>query len=418
MTTNSVFVLDTNKKPLTPCSTARARILLKNGKAAVFRRYPFTIILKVAIQNAVVKPLTIKLDPGSKTTGMALVDSDNRVMFAAELEHRGKAIKAVLDSRRAIRRNRRNRKTRYRAARFNNRVRSNKWLAPSLMHRVLTTMTWVNRFSRISIIEGIAVERVKFDMQKMSNPEITGIEYQQGELQGYEVREYLLEKWGRTCAYCGTKNVPFQVEHIIARANGGSNRVSNLTLACEPCNNKKDKLPIEIFLKNKQEVLKRILANAKKPLTDAAAVNATRNKLFVALLETGLPVETGTGAQTKMNRIKLDYPKTHWIDAACVGDSGATVTLNQNHKPLLIVSRGQGSRQKAVLNKYGYPIQHRSLKPINGWRNGDKAEFDGKVYSVCPRQKGSFELTGHGKPFSRPERKLKRVHFFDGYRYG
>ena len=418
MTINSVFVLDTDKKPLTPCSPARARQFLRDGKAAVFRRYPFTIILKVAMPNAIVKPLTVKIDPGSRHTGFALVNSDNRALFGAELEHRGKTIKAALDSRRAVRRGRRARNTRYRAARFNNRVRAEGWLPPSLQHRVETTMTWLNRFRRWCNVEFIAVERVKFDMQLMRNPEISGVEYQQGTLQGYSCREYLLEKWRRKCAYCGAEQVPLQVEHIHPKAKGGGDAVSNLTLACEPCNKKKGAQDLSEFLAKKPDVLKRILAQLKKPLSDAAAVNATRNKLFVELLNTRLPVETGTGAQTKFNRIRLEYPKAHWIDAACVGDSGATVTINNNHKPLMIVSRGQGGRQKAVLNKYGYPIQHRALRPINGWRNGDIAEYEGKVYSICPRKTGSFELSGHGKTFSRTVKKLKRVQLFDGYKYG
>jgi 5-methylcytosine-specific restriction endonuclease McrA len=260
MTTNCVFVLDTEKKPLTPCQPARARALLRDGKAAVYRTVPFTIILKVAMPDAVVKPITVKIDPGSKTTGFALVDPDGRVMFAAELEHRGKAIKADLESRRSLRRGRRARNTRYRAARFDNRARLEDWLPPSLQHRIETTLTWVNRFSRWCGLEEIAVERVKFDMQLMRNPEISGVEYQQGTLQGYSVREYLLEKWSRKCAYCGVEHVPLQVEHIHPKAKGGVNSVSNLALACDPCNKKKGTLDIKVFLKNKPEQLKKVLA--------------------------------------------------------------------------------------------------------------------------------------------------------------
>jgi len=372
MTTHSVFVIDNTKKPLTPCSPARARALLRDGKAAVWRTVPFTLILKIAMPNAVVKPLNVKIDPGSKETGIVLVDSSNRVVFAAELTHRGKAIKAALDARRSLRRGRRGRKTRYRAARFNNRVRAENWLPPSLQHRVDTTMTWVNRFRKWAGIEGIAVERVKFDLQQMNNPDIAGVEYQQGTLAGYSVREYLLEKWSRKCAYCGAGHVPLQIEHIKARANGGANNISNLTLACAPCNTRKSTQDIAVFLKNKPDVLKRVLSQLKKPLTDAAAVNATRNKLFVSLLETGLPVETGTGAQTKFNRNKLGYPKAHWIDAACVGNSGATATLNPELKPLLIKSMGQGCRQTVRTDKYGFPCaKAKSTKTVLGIKTGD-----------------------------------------------
>lgn len=124
---NSVFVLDTNKQPLSPCRPSVARKLLRDGKAAVYRRFPFTIILKRAVELAEPVPaITVKVDPGSKTTGIALVQ-DGKVVFAAELEHRGQAIKDALESRRAIRRGRRQRNTRYRQARFLNRTRPKGW---------------------------------------------------------------------------------------------------------------------------------------------------------------------------------------------------------------------------------------------------------------------------------------------------
>src|SRR6202030_2743168 len=117
-------------------------------------------------------------------------------------------------------------------------------------------------------------ELVRFDMQAQENPDIQGQEYQQGTLAGYETREYLLEKFNRTCSYCGKKDIPLQVEHIQARANGGTDRVSNLCLACEKCNQAKGTKDIAVFLKKKPEVLKKILAQAKAPLKDAAAVNS------------------------------------------------------------------------------------------------------------------------------------------------
>ena len=374
---NHVFVLDNDKRPLTPCQPGQARRLLKSGKAAVWRTMPFTIILKASMPDAVVKPLTVKIDPGSKETGLVLVDADNRVLFSAELAHRGTAIKMDLLSRRSLRSGRRARNTRYRAARFDNRTRTEGWLPTSLMHRVETTMTWVNHFQRWASVEGIALERVKFDMQLMSNAEISGIEYQQGTLLGYTIREYLLEKWQCTCAYCGEKDKPLQVEHIRAKARKGGNGVANLAIACGYCNNEKNTTPIEIYLQNDPERLKKIQAQAQSSLSDAAAVNATRNKLFETLLMTGLPVETGTGAQTKFNRIRLDYPKAHWIDAACVGESGATVTLNPEHKPLLIKAMGHGTRQVVRSDKYGFPRGGPGrIKRIQGFQTGDLVKLN------------------------------------------
>lgn len=145
---NFAFVLNHNKQPLDPIYPSIARRLLKAGKAAVFRMYPFTIIYKQEV-NQTPTPIEIKLDPGSKTTGIALLQND-KVVWAAELTHRGQNISASLESRRAIRRNRRARKTRYRPARFLNRTRQSGWLAPSLQHRVDTTLTWVNKLIKFA----------------------------------------------------------------------------------------------------------------------------------------------------------------------------------------------------------------------------------------------------------------------------
>jgi len=290
---NFVFVLDTQKRPLNPIRPGMARKWLTNGKAAVFRRYPFTIILKVEVKVPQ-EPITLKLDPGSKTSPIALVQGE-KVIFGAELTHRGQTIKASLESRRSLRRGRRNRHTRYRKARFLNRTRPKGWLAPSLQHRVETTLTWVTRLMKLAPISSVVQELVRFDLQQIENPEISGVEYQQGVLCGYEIREYLLNKWDRTCAYCGFTNTPLQVEHIHPKAKGGSNRISNLCLACEKCNIKKGTQNIEQFLSKKPEVLKRILSQAKRPLKDATAVNSTRWALFKRLCMTGLPVSTGSG---------------------------------------------------------------------------------------------------------------------------
>lgn len=427
MTINIVFVLSKTKKPLTPCSPARARKILRDGKAAVYRTVPFTIILKHDLPNAVVRPLVVKIDPGSRTTGLVIVNYDNRTLFAAELTHRGKAIKAALDSRRSLRIDRRGRKTRYRAARFNNRVRADGWLPPSLQHRVETTMTWVHRFRRWSCIEGISIERVKFDMQQMNNPDISGIEYQQGTLAGYSAREYLLEKWGRKCAYCGAEHVPLQIEHIKARANGGTNNISNLTLSCEPCNTRKGTKDIAVFLKSKPESLKRVLAQLKKPLSDAAAVNTTRNKLFLSLLQTGLPVETGTGAQTKFNRTRLNYPKAHWIDAACVGDSGATVTVNTELKPLLIKATGHGCRQMVSTDKNGFPKgSAKSSRKCKGYKTGDlvrliqtKGKYAGIYFGRLSaiRARGDFDIATKAGRITSSFKNFTLIQSSDGYQY-
>jgi len=227
-----VFLVDTNRQPLSPVHPGRARLLLKAGKAAVLKRYPFTLILKAAIEQPQVQPLRLKLDPGSRTTGIAIVnDESGQVLFAAELAHRSQQIKKALDDRRAVRRGRRARHTRYRKPRFQNRSRPPGWLAPSLQSRVCNIETWVKRLCKLCPITAISLELVRFDLQLMQNPEISGIHYQQGTLAGYECREYLLAKGGRACSYCGKQNVPLEIEHIVARANGRTDRISNLCLA-------------------------------------------------------------------------------------------------------------------------------------------------------------------------------------------
>ncbi|WP_244422538.1 RNA-guided endonuclease IscB [Ktedonobacter racemifer] len=214
-----------------------------------------------------------------------------------------------------------------------------------------------------------------FDMstgQKMEHPDISGIEYQQGALFGYEVREYCLEKWGRACAYCGATGVPLQLEHIVARAKGGSQRVSNLTLACEACNRKKGTQDIRVFLARDPARLERILRQAKTPLKEAAAVNVTRWKLFERLNATGLPVETGSGGLTKYNRTRQALPKTHWLDAAVVGVSTPERLRTGDVVPLLVRATGRGHRRLCNVNALGFPVSYRKRrKRYFGYQTGD-----------------------------------------------
>jgi 5-methylcytosine-specific restriction endonuclease McrA len=372
--------------------------------------------------------LRVKLDPGSKTTGIAVVDDQSgKIVFAAELSHRGHTIKESLDSRRAIRRNRRNRKTRYRKARWQNRRRSDGWLAPSLQSRIANILTWVARLSRLCKLTNISMELVRFDMQLMENPEISGVNYQQGTLAGYEVREYLLTKWERKCAYCGKENIPLQIEHIVPRAKGGSNRVSNLCLACEKCNLAKGTKDIKDFLKKKPDLLKKILAQAKAPLKDAAAVNATRWKLFRRLQALGLSIECGSGGLTKFNRQMRELPKTHWLDASCVGKSTPNAIKTKGVRPLLIKACGHGCRQMCLANKYGFPrTSPKESKFVKGFQTGDLVKAvvtSGKkvgTYTgrVAVRATGSFNITtAKGTVQGISYKYCKSVHKMDGYSY-
>ncbi|MBW4445483.1 MAG: HNH endonuclease [Spirirestis rafaelensis WJT71-NPBG6] len=420
---NYVLVIDTNKKPCNPVHPGIARKLLNDRKASVFRRYPFTIILKT-VSTTVLKPIQIKIDPGSKTTGIALTQG-SKVIFGVELTHRGAAIKASLESRKSLRRGRRSRHTRYRMARFLNRTRRKGWLAPSLQHRVETTITWVNRLIKFAPVTCIYQELVRFDLQQLENPEISGVQYQQGELLGYEVREYLLNKWNRKCSYCDVENVALQIEHIHPSSKGGTNRISNLCLACDKCNNKKGTQDIEKFLAKKPDVLKRILSQAKRPLKDAAAVNSTRWALFSRLKDTGLPVVTGSGGLTKFNRTRLKLPKTHWLDAACVGKVETLEILTT--KPLLIKATGYGTRQMCGTNKFGLPIRHRERKKFHfAFKTGDIVKavvLCGKkigvyVGRIATRSTGSFNIsTNNGLVQGISYKYCKIIHRNDGYGY-
>lgn len=349
---NYIFVLDTLKQPLKPTTPKRARKLLNQGKAAVFRRYPFTIILKR--ENTIVEPyLELRIDPGSRTTGFALVNPNNEVIWGMELEHRGTQISKSLEKRAGFRRSRRHRHVRYRKKRFN-RSKPNSWLAPSLMHRVQTVETWIERINRYTPLAVITIELVKFDSQKLDNPDIQGVEYQQGTLAGYTVREALLEHWGRKCVYCGAENIPLQIEHIKPKSKNGSNRFNNLTLACECCNQAKGSRAVEEFLIDKPEVLNFIKAHCKKSLADAAAVNSTRNKLFEVAKNTGLLIQAGSGALAKLVRTKSNLPKAHWIDAAANSIDLKPIKL-LTLQPLLVTSLGHGNRQAVRCNASGFP---------------------------------------------------------------
>jgi len=367
-----VFVLDKHKKPLMPCAEKRARLLLERRRAVIHTRHPFTIRLKDRVGGEV-QPIRLKIDPGASTSGIALVreaGDGQHVLHLAELTHRAKAIRKHLQQRAMFRRRRRSANLRYRAPRVDNRRRPEGWLPPSLRSRLDNVVGWVKRYGRVVPIATIAVENVRFDMQKLEQPEIRGVEYQQGTLSGYELREYLLEKWGRTCAYCGAAHVPLQIEHMYPKTRGGSDRASNLTLACRRCNEKKSARLVEEFLASKPAVLHRVLATAKKPLDAAAAINTVRWALVNALKATGLLAELGSGGHTKWNRTRLGVPKEHCLDAACVGH---VEKLHRWNLPVLSIRcMGRGSYQRTRLTADGFPRGYlMRQKSVRGFQTGD-----------------------------------------------
>jgi hypothetical protein len=201
------------------------------------------------------------------------------------------------------------------------------------------------------------------------------------------VREYVLEKWGRQCFYCDAREVPLQVEHIVAKSKGGSDRVSNLTLACKKCNQKKGDTDVKEFLEKQPDKYKMLMARAKVPLSDAAAVNSTRLALLERLQGFGLPVEVGSGGQTKFNRCSQGYKKTHWLDAVCVGASGENTFVDTQQEVLEIRAMGRGSRQMCKMDKYGFPRTAAKARQKShfGFQTGDLV----KAVVPCGKKAGT-----------------------------
>jgi len=263
-------------------------------------------------------------------------------------------------------------------------------------------------------------------MQAMQNPEITGVEYQQGTLHGYTVREYLLEKFQRQCAYCDASDVSLQVEHVQPRALGGSDRVSNLALACPPCNQKKAAQPVEVFLAKQPERLAKLRRQLKTPLHDAAAVNSTRNAIVQVLRKSGLPVEASDGGRTKYNRLALSVPKIHALDAACVGRVDA---IGLWQRPVLgIKATGRGSYQRTRLDGSGFPRGYLTRSKWHyGFQTGDRIRAEvqtGKKAGsytgrAAVRATGSFNIQIAGQPAVQGinHRHCRLIQRADGYGY-
>lgn len=398
----SVCVLDKRHQPLMPCSEKRARLLLARGRAVVHRRMPLVIRMKDRLgKDSQMQPVALKLDPGSRTTGMALVRSVrtsegavHSALHLAELTHRGEAIHRALLKRAGYRRRRRSANLRYRPARFLNRRHPDGWLPPSVRSRVDNVLNWARRYQRWVPLTSIEVERVRFDTQALQNPEMSGVDYQRGTLFGWEIRAYLFEKWGRRCAYCGKQRVPLEVEHLVPKSRGGSDRVSNLALSCHECNQRKGTQTASEFGHPEVEV------QARQPLKDAAAVNATRVCLVEELRALGLPVGTWTGGRTRWNRERFGLEKTHALDALAVGPLAGVD--RGKLRVLMIGATGRGSHCRTTVSANGFPRGYRMRqKRVRDVATGDlvKAEVPAPletagihVVRVAVRLSGSFRV--------------------------
>ena len=272
---------------------------------------------------------------------------------------------------------------------------------------------------------GLHVERVAFDTQLLQNPDIAGVEYQQGTLHGYEVREYLLATWGRRCAYCGVVGVPLNIDHIVPRSRGGSDRVSNLALACVDCNQAKGATSIEAFLADRPAVLARIRHQQKRPLADAAAVSATRTALWHALVATGLPVQAAAGGRTRWNRHRTGAPKAHTLDALHVGILTAVQSCPK--QVLVATATGRGCYARTRCDRYGFPrLRLPRSKTVRGFHTGDMVRAvvpTGKnrgrhTGRVAVRSSGSFNIrTRHALVQGVHHRHIHLLQRADGWAY-
>ena len=449
-----VFTLDKKKRPLGHCTPKRARQLIEKGRACVYKHYPFTIIVKDLDTRTmdIHHSYRIKIDPGASYTGIAVTEED-RVVAYFELRHRGRAVVEALHTRKAARRNRRSRETIYRRCKFRGggdyeSPRKEGWLPPSQRSIADNILAFVIRLERLLGPCEIDMELVRFDTQLLENPDIEGIEYQQGTLPGYEMKAYLMERYQHTCQYCGneTGDRRLEWEHKIPKSRGGSDSVKNATLACRTCNQEKaGRTPEEWLAALKQKKRPGRIDQARvkclqdvtehksvgKALRYAAWANTMRWHLFRELskLAVGGKVHVGTGGRTAYNRHKLGIPKAHHLDALCCADVPKQGYRYAVQPYLIVEAMGRGNRLLGQINKCGViTIKYRGHhKRVNGLQTGDivqaivpngkyKGEYIGRL---MVRQRGGHDIrTMDGKRFSLTKNAMICVlQHVDGYQY-
>ena len=380
-----IYVLAASGTPLMPTRRPnKVWYWLRKGLAKVVSREPFTIQLRFETA-AYIQPVTVGVDTGSKTVGIAAT-TNGAVVSQAEV-HLRTDIVGKMTQRRQYRRTRRNRKTRYRSPRWANRRRPSGWLPPSVRSKAEATVKAVRFVASLLPVSQVKVEIGSFDTQKMQNAAISSLEYQQGELQGYLLRAYLLEKCQHTCSYCGARDRALQVEHLVPRSRGGSNRVSNLTLACQACNVRKGTQTAAEF------GYPAIQAQARVPLKDAAHVSALKTRVVhdLHVLFGERRVSITYGYETAYKRIQiLKLPKSHTNDAVAIACAiGEGVERCDAMHQVRCVSRGQYQ----LFN--GKHSEHKTWAPrkVKGWKSYEVVTAKGVLgYIGGRRLKGSFVL--------------------------
>lgn len=453
-----IIALDRHKKPVGFITERRCRKLMETKRAVFYRRFPAVVIIKdVDIRDMKDLPTyRIKIDPGAKHTGIAIVCNEtNEVLYFLQIEHRGDQVRSDLGTRRDARRNRRNRETRYRRSKFKDSgkfttSRKEGWLSPSVKSSADNVIHWIKKLCKFINITECSFEAVRFDAQLMDNPEIEVKEYQQGTLFGYELREYLMEHFRHTCQYCGGASGDdiLEWEHMVPRSKGGSDSVKNANLACRSCNTdkgnktlpeylaelkdrkpgtKKDKALNEARIRHLNGILENHTIYGSNRYS--AWVNSTRSYIEKALFSIFLDVECASGGKTKYNRTRLGLPKDHHYDALCVGDVPEEDYKDRtNGYCLYVKAEGRGTRFRGKLNKCGIIIQKLKKTPklVFGFQNGDIVAVDkpkGKdaghhVGRVMTRASGYFDVrTIEGKLINTSYKYCKILQQKDGYSY-
>lgn len=374
-----VYVLNIEGKPLMPCKEAKARKLLKQNKAKVHKREPFTIQLLFVCENQT-QDITLGVDAGSKHIGLSAT-TEKKELYSADVELRNDIVD-LLSTRREYRRIRRNR-LRYRKPRFNNRVRSkNKgWLAPSIEQKIQTHLKVIENVHKLLPITKIVVETASFDIQKIKNLEIHGEEYQQGEQLGFwNVREYVLFRDNHTCQYCKgkSKDEVLNVHHIESRKTGG-NAPNNLITLCKTCHTGYHKGTIKL-----PKTIKRGMS-----FRDATFMGIMRRSFYNRLKEIYPNISMTYGYITKKTRIENNFPKEHYIDARCISGNPKAEPLGyyfyqkkvrchnrQIHKVKIL----KGNKKR--LNQLPYLV--------NGFRLFDKVKCEEQVCFIFGRRSSGY----------------------------
>lgn len=377
-----VYVLNQNGQPLMPTENhAKVRVLLKQGKAKVAKKCPFTIQLLYSSTNYTQK-VTLGVDSGSKHIGISATTKD-KVLYEADVELRNDIVD-LLSTRRELRRSRRNRKLRYRKSRFNNRSRKDGWLAPSVRQKVDSHLTMIAKVHKILPISNVVVEVASFDIQKIRNPNISSTDYQQGkQLDFWNVREYILFRDGHTCQCCKgkSKDKVLNVHHIESRKTGG-NAPNNLITLCETCHKGYHKGTVEL-----PKIIKRGMS-----FRDAAFMGIVRWALYKELKAVYPNVMLTYGYITKNTRIKNNLPKEHYIDARCISGHPNAISSGEIFYYKKVRCHNRQIHKNTIL-KGGYRKRNQAPYEVKGFRLYDRVLWKGqKCFIFGRRSTGRMDL--------------------------